>query len=63
MVNTDQFYILSVDFFNVNVQIFVHVLLNLIFSFVMDNPILHLKKAVMDDKQIITNLKKRLNCF
>lgn len=55
MVNTDQFYILSVDFFNVNVQIHVHVFHNLIFSFVMDNPILHLKKAVMDDKQIITN--------
>lgn len=48
-------YILSVDFFNVNVQIYVHVLLNLIFLFVMDNPILHFKKAVMNDKQIIAN--------
>lgn len=48
-------------FFNVNVQIHVHVLLNLIFSFVMGNPILHLKKAVMDDKQIITTLKKDVN--
>lgn len=27
----------------------------------MDNPILHLKKAVMDDKQIITTLKKDVN--